>query len=281
MASLLRYGVVVWMFDGATPIFYGYAEQPVWTATGDCQMNISGPWAMLGRSRTREAWDIWDVSLLTKGTGANENKAGQFNVNSDGTVTFSFPNGTVVAASDRVSVDYLLFGETGGISDAKLITAFEFDISDAAATALTANRRIRVIGISNAATAGGDLLYDTGATGASSKQGALNLNGTNQGSSNGPHVRVSLPPVRVHHTVGVTVSADQYVTFDRIRMGRENLFQTVSGGVVAPLDTAALARDVIVPLNDSATSSSVYPILFERDPARVLHLSGRQQSSRH
>ena len=72
----------------------------MWTATGDCQMNIS---RRRGRCsavrRTREAWDMWDVSLLTKGTGANENKAGQFNVNSDGTVTFSFPNGTVVAAS--------------------------------------------------------------------------------------------------------------------------------------------------------------------------------------
>jgi len=244
---LIRYGAVVWLFDGGEPIFWGYAEQPVWTSTGDCQLTVSGPWVILGRTRTREVWDLWDVSLWSRGTGANENKAGQVNVNSDGSVTFSFPNGTVVAASDRVSIDYLLFDEPAGVSDGKLITAFEFDISDAASTALTTNRRIRVIGKATAATAAGDLLYDTGATGASGRQGATNLNGTNQGGVVwGSESGYRCLRIEYIYTVGVTVTADQYVTFDRIRVStRESLFPAVSGGVVNPLDTGALARDVL------------------------------------
>jgi hypothetical protein len=244
---LLRYGAAVWLFDGATPIFYGYAEQPVWTATGDCQMNVSGPWTILGRARMREAWDLWDLSLYSKGTGANENKAGQVTINSDSTLTFSFPNGTVIGASDRISVDYLLFGEQSGIADQKMLTAFEFDISDA--NGLAANRRLRVIGKATASAAAGDLLYDTGAAGASSRQGALNLHGTNQGGVAWPST-TGYRCLRFEYiyTVGVTLTQDQYVTLDRVRVStRENLFQFVSGGVTQTIDTAALARDIIQP----------------------------------
>jgi len=258
---LIRYGAVVWMFDGGEPIFYGYAEQPVWTSTGDCQMNISGMWTVLSRTRTREVWDLWDISLLSRGTGANENKAGQANVNSDGTITFSFPNGTVIAASDRISVDYLLFDEPAGIADGKLITAFEFDISDAAGTALTANRRIRVIGKATAGTASGDLLYDTGSTGPSTVQGALNLNGTNQSAATWTsHTGYRCLRFEYIYTVGVTVTADQYVTMDRIRVStREGLFPTVSGGVVNPLDTGVLARDVLsIRSPNSVVTSNTY-----------------------
>jgi len=256
---LLRYGAVVWMFDGGEPIFYGYAEQPVWTSTGDCQMNISGMWTVLSRTRTREVWDLWDMSLLSRGTGANENKAGQANVNSDGTVTFSIPSGTVVAASDRISVDYLLFDEPAGVSDGKLITAFEFNISDQVGMGTTV--RLRVIGKATAAAATGDLLYDTGATGPSTRQGATNLNGTNQGGvAWGSESGYRCLRFQYIFTAGGTLGADHYATLDRIRVStRESLFPSVSGGVVAPLDTGVLARDVLsIRSPNSVTTSSTY-----------------------
>ena len=113
----------------------------------------------------------------------------------------------------------------------------------------------------------------------SSRQGASNLHGTNQGGVQWPSTSgYRCLRFEIHHTVGVTVSADQYVTFDRIRIGtREALFPAVSGGVVDPLDTAALARDVIAPLNDSAASLGVYPILHERDSRPSSSSSRRRQ----
>jgi hypothetical protein len=237
---ILKYGAVVWMFDGLTPIFYGWAEQPVWTQTGDCQMTVSGPWALLGRARMREAWELWDMTLLTKGTGANENKAGSVNLNSDGTLTLSIPAG-VIAASDRCSVDYLLFGETVGTYDTKLITAFEFDVSDS--LNLSAARRIRVIGKANAAVSAGDQLWDSGAAGASTVQGALNLNGTNQGAAAWPStVGYRCLRFEIVTTGAATIASDWYATFDRIRIGtREAIFPNAGG----TMDTAALARDVV------------------------------------
>ena len=242
---ILRYGAVVWLFDGATPIFYGHAEQPVWTSTGDCQMTLSGPWVILGRSRMREAWDLWDFSLFSRGVSANENRAGQVTVNSDNTLTLSFANGSVIAASDRVSIDYFLFGEAYGVSDQKKITAFELDVS--AAVGLSASRRLRVRGMDTPTSGPADLLYDTGATGASSRQGALNLHGTNQGAAAWPQTTgYRCLNFQFVFTTGVTLSADNSVTLDRIRVStRENLFQSVSGGVVNTFDTGSIARDVL------------------------------------
>jgi hypothetical protein len=240
---VLRYGAAVWLFDGATPIFVGVAEKPTWGTDGSALMNVNGPWLLLQQARMREIWDLWDMTAVQKGTGANENKAGQFTQNSDGSVTFSFPNGTTVQNSDRVSVDYLLFGEVSGGHDYKTITAFEFDITDA--QGLAANRRLRVIGKSTAAAAGGDLLYDTGAAGTSQRQGALNLNGVNQGSVQWP-VTSGYRCLRFQYIYtqagSVTLIQDNYVTLDRIRVStREAMFPTV-GGV---MDTAAIARDIL------------------------------------
>lgn len=236
----LRYGVAVWLFDGNQPIFIGSAEQPTWAADGSAMMNVNGPWLVLQQARMREIWDLWDMTTLQKGTGANENKAGQFTQNSDGSVTLSIPNGTTVAASDRISVDYLLFGETAGGHDFKNITAFDLNISDQVGMGATV--RLRVIGKATATAATGDLLYDTGAVGASGRQGALNLAGTNQTGVWPSSQGYRCLRFQYIFTAGGTLGADHYATLDRIRVStREALFPTV-GGV---MDTAAIARDIL------------------------------------
>lgn len=251
---VLRYGAVVWLFDGQTPIFYGYAEQPVWTTTGDCQMTLSGPWAMLGKTRMREAWEQWDMSLLTRSIGAAENKAGQVNLNSDGSLTLSFPNGTVLAAGDHVGVDILLFGEVAGGADGKLITAFELDMTTS--NNLTANNRVRVIGGTSPSSVT-DQLYDTGTAGTSTGiQDSLNLHGANQGAASWPSItgyrclRIMLTRI----TTGITLANDTYVTFDRIRVStRAGLFpQAGVGGI----DTAAIVRDIVTPNEHSTGGGS-------------------------
>jgi hypothetical protein len=239
---VLRLNAVCWLFDGGTPIFFGYLQQPVWTQTGDCQITLAGGWALLGTSRKREAWDLWDMTLLTKGTGANENKSGSVNVNSDGSITLSIPASTL-AGSDRCSVDLLLFGEVAFGNDDKLITAFEFDIKDASNFGV--NRRFRVIGKANAAGATGDQLWDSapsGAAGSSGVQGSLNLAGTNQ-SGAWPSGSYRCLRFEIVNTAGSsTIAADWYVTLARIRIStRESLF--VAGG--STMDSGAVARDVL------------------------------------
>jgi hypothetical protein len=249
----LRFGCSVWLFDGSTPIFYGYAEKPSFAADGSALMNLNGPWLLLQQARMREIWDQWDMSAMQKGTGLNENKAGQFTVNSDGSATFSFPNGSTVGNSDRCSADYLLFGEVSGAHDAKLITAFEFDITDS--LGLGVNRRFRVIGKATAAAGTGDLLYDTAANGGSGRQGALNLNGTNQSGAWPSATGYRCLRFEFFFTVAapVTLTQDNYVTLDRIRLStREALFPS-SG---ATIDTAAIARDILT-LHGPSGSSQV------------------------
>lgn len=252
--GVLRYGAVVWLFDGSTPIFYGWAEQPTWTTTGDCQMNISGPWVILGRSRMREVYDLWDMTLLTRGTGAGENKAGNVSQNSDGSITLSFPSGTTLAASDRVSVDYFLFGEAAGPNDAKAITAFEFDISDS--NGLSAAHRFKVIGRDSPGGGTSDEIWNAGTSGPSNIQGAQNLAGLNAIGGQWPNTNgYRCLRFQLVFTSAATISADTYVTLDRIRVGtREALFQGVTGGVVDPYDTGVLARDLLTLKSDGSAN---------------------------
>lgn len=261
---MLRYGAAVWLFDGNTPIFYGWAEQPVWTLSGDCQMTLSGPWILLGRARMREAWELWDMTLLTPGTGANENKNGQRTINSDGTLTLGWPNGTVLATNDRVSVDYLLFGEVAGPSDGKLICAFEVDVTDNNFTGIGASATFKVIGKSSTIVGStpNDVLYSTTTATSSGKQGATNLNGTNQGAAAWPTVNnVGYRCLRfelIYTGAGVTIGADRYVTLDRIRLGTREAMFPVAG---ASMDTAAIAKDIFT-TKLTGTTSGVMGIPF-------------------
>jgi hypothetical protein len=236
--SVLRYGSVCWLFDGGSPIYHGWCEQPVWTQWGDCQMTITGAYGLLGRSRMREAWDLWDMTLLTKGTGANENKQGSVNVNSDGSITLAIPAGTIVA-SDRCSVDLLLFGENAFGNDDRAITAFEFDVTDA--QGFTAARRLRVIGKGTAGAATGDQLFDS-AGGSAGVQGAENLNGSNQGAAPWTNFNgYRCLRIQIVATAGATLANDWYVTLDRIRFStRERVFQPFG----STMDSAAVARDI-------------------------------------
>ena len=239
---VVKYGSVCWLFDGQTPIFFGYLETPTWSADGSCLVEVSGPWALWSRERFREAWDVWDMNLLQRGTGANEAKAGQATLNSDGTFTLSIPNGTTLAIGQGVSVDFLLFGETAQTYDDKAVTAFEFNMTDS--NNLGANIRVRVLGKATAAASTGDQLYDTAALGATGLQGAANIAGTNQGATGWPSSSgyrcLRLEMIR---TAGSgAVASDTYATFNRIRFGtREALFPSAGGTI----DTAAIARDVV------------------------------------
>lgn len=240
---ILRYGAVVWLFDGQTPIFHGWAEQPVWTTTGDCEMTVSGAWALLGRTRMREAWEQWDMTLLARGTGSAENRAGSVNIDSNGSLTLSFPSGSTLAINDRVSVDCLIFDEIIGNADGKKITAFEVDITSQ--VNLGASFRFRVLG-GNTPSNVTDQLWDSGATtGSTGIQDSLNLDGANQVA--GPwasHSGYRCLRFELITTLARTpLGNDTSITLDRVRVStRAALFPTAG---VGGLDTAALARDVV------------------------------------
>lgn len=241
---VLRYGCVCWLFDGSTPIFIGWLEQPVWSQTGDAQITVSGPWVGLGRSRMREIWEDYDFSQFNALDTAcgHVNNAGSVSVTAANRLKLAFPQGTTVATSDRVGVDYYLFGEAADVTDDKLITAFEFDIFDNQ-FAGAGGWAFRVIGVSGPTASSGDQLYSTTAAGSSDRQGANNIHGTNQ---SGSWVNVDgyrcLKFELVLTGGGGTIAVDKYVVLDRIRVStRESLFPAVAGNI----DTGALARDVL------------------------------------
>lgn len=241
--STLRYGATVWLFDGATPIFYGYAEQPTWNPDGSCLMNVSGPWTILSRAQMREAWELWDMSLLNPGANPADNGNGQVNLANDGSLRLSFGVGSAIALNDRVSVEYVLFGEAVGNFDGKLISAFEVDIATAAFSG-SANLRFRVIGCT-APGASGTTLYDTNAAGSSGIQGALNLHGTGGGAGvwGGAGFRcLRFQLVASGGAVAGGATANSYVVVDRIRIGTREALFPVAGSAI---DTAAIARDII------------------------------------
>src|SRR6185312_3544862 len=240
---LLRYGNVCWLFDGQTPIFVGWLEQPVWTTTGDAQIQVSGPWVLLGRSRMREIWEDYDFSQFN----ALDTAAGHVPSNSSVTVTaagrlkIAWPAGSVLAASDRAGVDYFLFGEAEAVTDDKLITAFEFDIIDNN-FAGNANLAFRVIGVASPTSGTGDQLYSTTASGSSDRQGANNVHGTNQSGAWLSSFGYRCLRFELVATGATTASVERYVVLDRIRVStRENLFPAVAGNI----DTGVVASDVL------------------------------------
>lgn len=241
--TLLRYGNVCWLFDGQTPIFVGWLEQPVWTTTGDAQITLSGPWVLLGRSRMREIWEDYDLSQFNP----LDTAAGHVPSNSTVTVTaagrlkIAWPAGSVLAASDRAGVDYFLFGEAFAVTDDKQITAFEFDIIDNNFSG-NVNLAFRVIGVASPTSGTGDQLYSTTAAGSSDRQGALNLHGTNQSGAWLSTVGYRCLRFELVATGATTASVERYVVLDRIRVStRENLFPAVAGNI----DTGVVARDVL------------------------------------
>jgi hypothetical protein len=242
---VLRYRAVCWLFDGATPIFHGWLQQPIWTTQGDCQVTLMGAWQLLSQSYMREAWEMLDTTLLQRGQSSHENRNGQFTVNSDGSVTLSIPASTL-AGNDICSVDYLLFGEPVGPDDEKTITTFEVDVS--ASQNLGTNRRFRVVGKSTAAAATGDQLWDVGSagfTGSSGLQGAQDLALNNQAAVPWPQTAgYRCLRFEIINTAGSSaIAADWYVTLDRIRIGTREPMLPPFGTLT---DTAAIARDLLL-----------------------------------
>ena len=232
----LKYGAVVWMFDGRTPIFYGWAAQPVWTQTGDCQMTLLGPWQLLGTIRWREAWSLWDLTVLKQGLG--DNRAGSVTLTTNPSLDLSFPQGATLAANDTISAEYTLYDEPIGNFDARLIQAFEFNVR--AVNNLGASFQIQVLG-----KPAGDLLWSGSTTGGSLRQGAQNLHATNQGGL-WPRTGYRTIRIQLKTTLARTpLGNDTLASFDRIRFStREALFESATG---SPADTGAIAEDMLLP----------------------------------
>lgn len=248
---VIRYGAVCWLFDGSTPIFVGWLEQPVWTQTGDAQITLSGPWVLLGRSRMREIWEDYDLSQFNAFDPAcgHVNTNGQVTLTAANRLKVSWPNGTSLAASDRVGVDYFAFGEATANYDDKLITAFEFDIVDNSFSS-NANLAFRVIGVASPTASTGDQLYSTTVSGSSGIQGAENLHGTNQSGAWLSTQGYRCLKFELVATGATNIGGSGYVVLDRIRVStREALFPLVSGNI----DTGAIARDVLAFSGGSAS----------------------------
>lgn len=243
---MLRYGAYCWLFDGHTPIFCGQLEQPTWTDTGDAQLNVSGPWVWLGKSRTREVWELRDMNLLYRGASTNEKRNASTQVRNDGSLLLSFADGAAVASGTYVSVEYYLYGQDGPPSfDTRGITGFEVDISDATFNG-NANLVFRVQSIPNAAGGAGTTLWSTTATGSSNRQTADDVYSEN----NPAGAWASAPPgtrglrFGIFATANITAGGGAYAVVDRIRITtRESLFPASN----ATQDTAAIARDLLAP----------------------------------
>lgn len=240
---MLRYGAYCWLFDGHTPIFFGIIEQPTWTDSGDAQINVSGPWVVLGRSRTRELWEFRDVSQMPRGAHTSETRNASANVKADGTLELNFNRGETLASGDRVTVEYMLFDDLVNPVpyNAKRITGFEVHISDATFNS-NANIVFRVQSISFPGDAGVTLWSST-ATGSSGRQTANDVFGENSPAGAWASAPRGLR-FGLFATAGLTAGGGLRVGLDRVRITtRESLFPTSTGAH----DTAAIARDLLAP----------------------------------
>lgn len=238
---MLRYGAYCWMFDGATPIFFGQIDTPIWTQQGDAQINIGGPWAMLGRSRTREVWDLRDLSVWSRSTSANEKRDASDRILSDGSLMLVFENGSTVNSGFFTTVEWAVPFNTGqGVTlDTPMISGFEVHISDASFNA-NANLIFRVQSIANPGGIG-TTLYGTTTTGSSNRQTADNVFSENSGGTwtPTPYLRMGL-----FATANTTAGGTAFVVVDRMRITtRQSIFPTAASSH----DTAAIARDLLQP----------------------------------
>jgi len=254
---MLRYGAYCWLFDGQTPIFMGQLQQPTWTAAGDAQILVDGPWVMLGKSRQREIWELRDFSVWTRSPGSQERRDGSDKLLSDGSLQLSYTPGASVATGKSVSVEYFPPGSSGGglTLDAPLITGFEVHVSDASFNG-DPNLVFRVQAVATPGAAG-TTLYSTTATGTSNRQTADNVFGENVGggfTTGTAGLRVGL------FTTGtVATGTGSFVVVDRLRITtRQGLMPANS----ATQDTAAIARDMLQPRQGTTISGLKLPEAF-------------------
>jgi len=132
----------------------------------------------------REAWELWDMTLSTGGAAAASGN-GQVNPSAnDGSLRLVRRQGSVIAASGpcQHSEIYLLFGlRRSACMAGKLSGTFRVDATERRVQRLGGTTRFRV---GRTAQGGWHDVHDTNTPpGRGGKQGALNLNGTNQGAA--------------------------------------------------------------------------------------------------
>jgi hypothetical protein len=253
---MLRYGAYCWLFDGQTPVFFGQLEQPTWTDTGDVQLNVSGPWVALGRSRMYELWDYRDMGAMPQGIGANASRNASATVKSGGTLELSFNRGETLASGDHISVEYLLPHRSTSGGDTQRITGFEVHISDATFNG-NANIIFRVQSISAPGSAGVNLWSST-ATGSS---GRVTMNdvfseNTPAGAWGGGAAGALGLRFGLFATGATTAGGGIRVGLDRVRVTTR---EAVMATAASSQDTATIARDLLSPRGRDTSSSGYAP----------------------
>jgi len=252
---MLRYGAYCWVFDGQTPIFFGQLlDQPSWTPQGDAQVVVSGPWVMLGKARTRDVWELRDLSVWTQSTSSNQKRDASVQVRGDGSLLLSFANGVAVNSGQFASVEYVLPSASGsGLTlEQQRIAGFEVHISDASFNG-NVNLIFRVTAIGSYGDIG-TTLYGTTTAGSSLRQTADNVFGENtSGTWSGPAgLRMGIVA-----TANITAGGAAYVVVDRMRITtRQRLFPANS----ATIDTAAIARDLLQPRQSTPNTSPEFKL---------------------
>ncbi len=240
---MLRYGAYCWLFDGQTPIFFGQLlDVPTWTPAGDCQVVVSGPWVMLGKSRTRDWWELRDFSVWTPSLSTNQKRDAQAEVLGDGSMRISFANGIAVNNGQFAAVEYVLPDAAGSglTAETPVITGFEVHVSDATFNG-NANLIFRVQGIDFYGDTG-VTLYSTTGTGTSNRQTADNVFSENTGGTWGTGKKGLR--FGIFATANITAGGAAYVIVDRMRITtRQSSMPTNTG----TMDTAAIARDLLQP----------------------------------
>ena len=259
---MLRYGAYAWIFDGATPIFCGQIlDQPSWTAAGDAQIVVSGPWVMLGKSRVLEVWELRDLGVWTQSTGSNQRRDASFTLRGDGSIMFSFANGIAITSGQYTAVEFVLPQTSGnGLTlDIPVITGFEVHVSDAAFNA-NVNLTFRVQAI-NSYGGAGTSLYSSTATGTSQRQTLDNVFSENSaGSWAAPSQGLRMG---IFATANTTPGGSANGVVDRMRITtRQSLFPATG----STQDTAAIARDMLQPQQILGGGTFRYPNLFLPEP---------------
>jgi len=230
----LRLDSFVWIFDGATPIFFGkLTDQPTPSESGEVLVSCYGFWLALQQTRMREVWDDQDMGKWLPSAVNDHNP--QVDLLSNGNIKIAWPNGTVVTSANRAQLDYFLFNEPVGVRDTKRITAFDISCSNDDGNASTAIDYV-VEGYPTTISGTTDQLVIRGTAVGSfaDKEGAI---ADSWPESTG--YRALRFGMKANATQ--TLGQDRSFTFDRVRVAtRETLFTTFG----SPPQTSDLAADV-------------------------------------
>jgi hypothetical protein len=154
----------VWVYDGATLAFMGFASKAIPNTDGGLDVSLIGPYVLLGKTLMRSVWSDRDLAKWQPAPGNIQSSA--VGIDASGRLHMSFPKDHSFPEGSYCAVDYFLFGEAAATRDEKLLDGYQITIASGSNLFDSGVLRVQVWGLASPGASGSaELIHSFTATG--------------------------------------------------------------------------------------------------------------------